>query len=437
MTVGAAVGAFAGVVLLLLAAESATSVSTRMKIHWRATVATLPANAGTLGVSLHEISCASPGNCTAVGTYYDNADHQQGLLLTEKAGHWARGVEAPLPADATPEPDVHLDSVSCASAGNCSAVGEYMKSNDGPVGLLLTEIAGHWAPAVEGEPAFSVSCSSPGNCTAVGGGGGLLIAQRAGKWRKAVKAPLPADARTDQEVFLSSVSCAADGSCSAVGSYNIVSDLNIESAEGVLLTKKRGTWRAVRAVLPPDGPVLLTSVSCASGGNCAAVGWYDVNIELAGSTETVLLTEKAGTWQRGFKPPFGVNGPSCPSPGNCVAVSRGRFGHVRLLTEKTGKWRRGVAVVLPSRFHQTFTSGISCSSAGNCAVTGSYSDDNGHRHDFLLTEIAGHWARGVKALPVYSELSSVSCPSPGRCGAAGAVGGASPYGILLDSSITG
>ena len=39
------------------------------------------------------------------------------------------GVEAPLPANAGKNPDAYVSSVSCASAGNCTAVGSYTDSS--------------------------------------------------------------------------------------------------------------------------------------------------------------------------------------------------------------------------------------------------------------------------------------------------------------------
>ena len=45
--------------------------------------ATLPANAGpNQGVTLSSLSCASAGNCTAIGTYYDSSGNEQGLLIS-------------------------------------------------------------------------------------------------------------------------------------------------------------------------------------------------------------------------------------------------------------------------------------------------------------------------------------------------------------------
>src|SRR5207248_10901914 len=103
--------------------------------------ATLPANAGSIpAVVLSSVSCAAAGNCSAVGYYNDSSGHRQGLLLTETAGTWATGVEATLPANAGSIPAVALGSVSCAAAGNCSAVGDYTDSAGHLQGVLLDDV---------------------------------------------------------------------------------------------------------------------------------------------------------------------------------------------------------------------------------------------------------------------------------------------------------
>jgi hypothetical protein len=84
------------------------------------------------------VSCGSAGNCAAVGSYVDSSGNVQGLLLTGTSGTWAAGVEASLPANADKDPKANLNSVSCASAGNCTAVGEYDDSSGHEQGLLLS-----------------------------------------------------------------------------------------------------------------------------------------------------------------------------------------------------------------------------------------------------------------------------------------------------------
>jgi hypothetical protein len=447
-----AVGAFAGVFLLLFAAGSATSAlsTAHAKPRWRATVAKFPPNPVTgTNLAITAISCASPGNCSAVGALNGNAS--AGLLLTEKAGHWAAGVKAVLPANAAPDQEVDLNSISCASAGNCTAVGAYSDSGCcGDLGLLLTETAGHWAPGIESDPSFtpltSVSCASAGNCTAVGGG--LLFIQKAGHWAKGAEPPLPSDAAPGN-VVLSSVSCSSARSCSAVGTYNWVGGgRDAEAGTGLLLTEARGKWRAVKAVMPSDGPgegVILTSISCASAGNCGAIGLYNINIDGDNAGEGVLLTEKAGKWEPGVRaiPPkdaensdywagwVGLAGVSCSAPGDCVAAgdyytAAGR--HMTLLTEVAGKWRRGFEPAQPPRGD---VGGVSCVSPGNCTVTASYYG-RGPGRAFLFTETGGKWARGVKAPRPANGVFPVSCASPGNCGAVG--GDARGDVVLLDGA---
>ena len=104
-------GALLGVVSLacggaLLA--SAAEPSEALAASWSTGVeASLPAGAGSSpDVEITSVSCASAGECSAVGNYTDGSDHQQGLLLSESGGTWSAGVEATLPAGAGSEPGV-------------------------------------------------------------------------------------------------------------------------------------------------------------------------------------------------------------------------------------------------------------------------------------------------------------------------------------------
>src|SRR5437764_13070525 len=114
--------ALLGVVALVFAALLALTAqsSEAFAASWATGVeASLPANAGSIpDVALNSVSCAAAGNCSAVGKYVDSSSNVQGLLLTETAGTWATGIEASLPANAASNPVVFLGSVSCASAGN-------------------------------------------------------------------------------------------------------------------------------------------------------------------------------------------------------------------------------------------------------------------------------------------------------------------------------
>jgi hypothetical protein len=380
--------------------------------------APLPANASSQQLTqlpLIAISCASAGNCTAVGSYVENAaTGLHGLLLTETAGTWATGVEATLPADAvTLTPPAGLASVSCASAGNCIATGSYL-TGSGSEGVLLTETAGSWAPGLEvqapGNAAAppeayvnEVSCPSVGNCSATGSYSdsagnreGLLVTEAAGTWSPAVEAMLPANAATTQQVAgVSAPSCPSVGECGTTGEY-IDSSAN---REGMLLTETGGSWSpASEVVLPANSAAtkqqaLIQSPWCPSKGECSAVGSY---IDSSGNTESLLLTETAGTWSPASEAVLPVNAAanqgvladfdslSCPSAGNCGAVGQYLDGSNNqegmLLTEASGTWSPASEAVLPANAattkQQVLIGQPSCPSAGSCSTDGRYTDDS-------------------------------------------------------------
>src|SRR5262249_39599734 len=277
------------------------------------------------------------------GAYIDSSNNQQGLLLTQTSGKWATGVKAPLPAGAAPDPGVALRSVSCASAGNCTAVGNYPDSSGRTQALLLTRTSGHGTAAEPPVPAHadpdagvvsnSVSCGSAGNCTAVGNylgspgrPHGLLLTQTSGHWT-AAKAPLPANAAPDLFVDLLSVSCASAGNCTAVGAYTDSST----NQQGLLLIQTSGHWTAAEAPVPPGAaadPLADPNwVSCGSAGNCPAVGDY---LGSPGHRQGLLLIQTSGSWAAAQAPlPAGAAAArafaflpsvSCASAGNCTAV---------------------------------------------------------------------------------------------------------------------
>ena len=438
---------------------------------WAPTEAPLPTGAGPdPSLEIDSVSCASAGNCAAVGDYRDSSGYHQGLLLTESSGTWT-GTEAPLPAGAGTNPNVVLNSVSCPSAGDCAAVGDYRDSSGNQQGLLLTESSGTWTGAEAPLPAgagtdpyvslSSVSCPSAGDCAAVGSYSdsddsfqGLLLTEASGTWT-ATKAPLPAGA-SGYGASLSSVSCASAGNCVAVGYYSDSS----YNQQGLLLTEALGTWTATEAPLPAGagGNVAsLSSVSCPSAGNCAAVGYY---YDSSHNQQGLLLTEASGTWTAteaplpagaGTDPYVSLSSVSCASAGNCAAVgyytdSSGN-GQGLLLTESSGTWTDPEAP-LPAGAGtdpDVVPNSVSCPSAGDCAAVGYYTDSSGYHQGLLLTESSGTWTATEAPLPAGAgtppdvSLSSVSCASAGNCAAVGWYADSSSYqqGLLVTEAEAG
>ncbi|HXY43325.1 MAG TPA: IPT/TIG domain-containing protein, partial [Acidimicrobiales bacterium] len=71
------------------------------------------------------ISCSSADNCSAGGYYYDASRHDEAFLVNEASGHWGKAEEVPGTAALNAGGQATVDSVSCTSAGNCSAGGAY------------------------------------------------------------------------------------------------------------------------------------------------------------------------------------------------------------------------------------------------------------------------------------------------------------------------
>ena len=383
------------------------------------------------------LSCPSVGNCAAVGEYRDTAGNEQGFLMNETDGTWGTAVEAPLPANVGSRPQVALDRLSCPSAGNCTAVGNFTEpSSKGWQGFLVSEAAGTWSTAAtvpslpanaspnpeEPMPMGGVSCTSVGNCTAVGSytdssgdTEGFIWTETAGVWGTAVEVTPPANAASNPGVELESLSCPSAGNCTAVGEYRGSSG----PSPGLILTETSGTWSiGVQAMMPAGARSSnLAQVQCASAGNCTAFGTAENPEERYG----VFLTETAGVWGAGVRRPLPAGaGPqlviegslSCPAAGDCSYVGSWKpnefVSRALLTTENHGTWGPGINGVLPANATGdpgAFLSSVSCTAPGNCTAVGSYNSYNGG-------SVVEREAMVFTAAPVTASLS-VSGPLGG------------------------
>jgi hypothetical protein len=217
--------------------------------NWSPTEGDISALAGASGgieakhadLSATSVSCGDPGDCSVIGGYQDGTSdfHFRGFVLTESGGVWgaAQPVVLPVNADtsATFEPYTNLYSISCGSAGDCSAVGTYRATSAGNVE-------------------------------------GLQLLQTNGTWTAATEAALPSSGATaaaaDPDVYLPSVSCGATGICLAFGDYSLLSGGNA----GLVLSDNGGSW-TVSAVQPTGltdashSPAYLQLGDWSSGGD--------------------------------------------------------------------------------------------------------------------------------------------------------------------------
>lgn len=386
----------------------------------------VPVVAGTGGTTLRSLDCPAAGKCAAVG----EAGLQHVVEVSENGRQWKAG-EIVLPSDAAPVnppsgPSPSLTSVSCASAGNCVAVGGYRAANRTTRPLLVSESGGTWGAG--SEPQLPANADTSPDPDQPGAGGGLSF-----------------------------VSCPAAGECTAVGSYT-----NTDFGHSYypwVVTESGGTWSAgMDALLPANAAALgdlevgpspffgFTGLSCPSAGNCTAIGGYE---DKNGGEQGLILTEHDGVWSRGVEAPLPpqavpnsepneVNSPlvslSCSAPDDCAAVgwyvvhSSGTT-HGMLLRERSGKWTAS-ALALPAKAkapNGVYMTSVSCPSRGNCLAAGDYFD-HGKTYALIVREAAGTWGRAVKAAvpngaavsdKSHTNLNSVSCASAGACTAGG------------------
>jgi hypothetical protein len=139
--------------------------------------------------TINPLSCASAGNCSAGGDYRDSSGLGQAFVVSEVNGTWHTAIEVPGTAALNQGDFAEIASVSCASAGNCSAGGTYADSSRQTQALVVSQVNGTWHTAIEvpgiaalnqgGDAGIaSVSCASAGECSAGGttaGGDGAFV----------------------------------------------------------------------------------------------------------------------------------------------------------------------------------------------------------------------------------------------------------------------
>jgi len=379
------------------------------------------------------VSCAGAGNCAAGGSYsVGSLDSGQAFLVSEKNGIWGTAIKVPGMAVLNTGGNAEVLSVSCSGAGSCAAGGFYWDSSDLGQAFVVSEKNGVWGAAIEvpdlaaldtdgGALVYSVSCASAGNCAAGGqyqdssnNTHAFVVNEKNGVWGTAVK--LAGTAAVGG--WVNSVSCASAGNCAAGGT-------------GFVADEKNGVWGTAKAAV---GDVF--SVSCASAGNCAAGGLY----ERGSREQAFVVSEKSGVWGTAVKflgmalvstpGPPGVLSVSCASAGDCAAggfyVDGSRHIQAFVVSEKNGVW--GQAIKVPGTVNtggQAEVLSVSCASTGNCAAGGKYYASN-HEQAFVVGEKYGVWGTAIKvpgtaALNTGGEAftDSVSCASTGKCVAGG------------------
>jgi uncharacterized protein YunC (DUF1805 family) len=402
------------------------------------------------------VSCASAGNCSAGGYYTDGSRREQVFVVSRVSGTWRTAVQVPGSATLNKGGNAQVRSVSCGSAGNCSAGGFYTDSSGHTQAFVVSQVNGIWRTAIRvpgtatlnqtgNAEVDSVSCGSAGNCSAGGyykDGSwhyqAFVVSQVNGTWRTAIQVPGTAALNQQGWAWVGEVSCASAGNCSAGGQYEDSS----WSGQAFVVSQVNGTWRTARQVPGTatlnHGGAWIVSVSCGSAGNCSAGGSYH---DSSGRRQVFVVSQVNGTWRTARQVPgtatlnsgggADIYSVSCSSAGNCSAGGTywDGSGHAFVVSQVSGTWRTAIEVpgtATLSRGNGAVLASLSCAAAGNCSAGGWYQDGSGHTQAFVVSQVNGTWRTAIRA-PGTATLNaggaawtvSVSCASAGNCSAGG------------------
>ena len=381
---------------------------------------------------------------------------------------WGSAIEVPGTAALNVGDHADVLSVSCASAGNCSAGGYYADgSNFGTQAFVVSEQGGVWGTAIEvpGTAQFgrnaevaAVSCAAPGDCAAGGGPAeadygslspAFVVDEANGSWGTATAVRGLAHLNAGDGATVTSVSCGSPGNCAAAGYYAAGSDRYGDPWDfrAFVVSEKNGNWGTARRVATAPGfsvrghtrVAYSVPVSCVGVGHCVAGG-------SAPNRQAFIVVARNGAWDPATKVPgmvaltgrsgqSGVKTVSCTSPGDCAAggwYTRGTQPgreYAFVVAERNGKWGNAIRLrgipAAPSEYGAGVWS-LSCASAGNCAGGGLYANSTYTSQAFVVAEHNGVWG-AAEEVPGTATLNtggnawvaSVSCASAGNCAASG------------------
>ncbi len=356
------------------------------------------------------------------------------------AAGW-KGSQAPRPGFA-PDPQAFMEDLSCISAGNCWAAGNYAAPDGLAPSVFYHLSGGKWTDTTAPVPTgavikgpveiYNLTCTKHGRCVAVGDyydrlasdssdgdSQALIETEQNGVW-KAITAPLPGNADKHPQAALFSVSCPKISACVAVGTYgshgNQVPMIEERSGSG---------WKVFEAPLPngalAGNDSFLDSIACTSPGVCTAAGDYAGPSNLGG----LIVQDNHGVWTATG---VTVNGDlnfdavACPAASHCLTVGeeyKNSGATVPFAAVQSGtKWTQVVLPlptgVKPNNFTDMLFAGLSCSSAHQCVAAGNYLNNNGNPFPLIVLDTSGIWTDPAVTAPNGAALktgylSAVSC----------------------------
>ena len=349
------------------------------------------------------------------------------------------GMAAAAPASATAStPFAFLAGVACTSSTACIAVGGRAGHDQRDTIFNLSWNGQRWTPQVpvdanhtQPNDLNSIACASATECFAVGSVGNFNFADHRlliEAWNDTVwSIQAFGNPKDTLNTFLESVSCGGPTLCFATGEKND----NTGMQPGVVLEKWNGTAWSVQPALPEPSGALgigMHGVSCVSSTDCTGVG-ESYTPRFAQST----LAEHWNGQQWSIEPtpplasgdqPF-LNAASC-SGATCMATG---LDFTNNGVPPLAEWFNGTSwsvthLATPAGATNLVVNGVDCTSATNCYAVGG-STNASSVASTLIEQWNGHaWAVVPSPNPASGTpvLNGVSCTSGTSCMAVGRTG---------------
>jgi hypothetical protein len=300
--------------------------------------------------TLNGVWCTSSTNCLAVGDYKDKTTTAALNQAQKWNGTSWSVVSIPSPGGNAANDSSGLASIACTSSSNCWAVGPSLTAGDGVLTMAMRWNGTSWSQVTTPNPQgvvagdintlTDVTCTSATNCWAFGEYGNsthgvntfssLALRWNGTTWSK-VTTPNPGGSGTGISNVLLGGHCVSSTDCWAVGGYN--------NSNGALLTFAvhwNGSAWTKFSTPNPGGTALnddnaLGRVTCTSTTNCFAVGGDGNTTTNPNTTTSLNLVERwnGTTWSQVATPnPSGtatnsfqnLQGVYCNSATDCWTV---------------------------------------------------------------------------------------------------------------------
>jgi hypothetical protein len=380
---------------------------------------------------LSAVTCTSPSNCWAVGSYSSGNAYQ---TLIE---HWDGISWAIVTSPNVGTQFNFLYSVTCASTSDCWAVGYYV------AGIANQTLIEHWdgtswtLVSLPNSPPLSslsgVTCVSASNCWAVGSGSDarayqtLILHWDGTSWAMVTS---PNTSATLNNIP-TGVTCTSASNCWVVGFHGSVGAWQtlIEHWDG-------SSWTIVSSPNSPTGESSnLYGVTCTSASDCWAVGFYGT-----GSPNQTLIERWDGTaWAVVISPNASATqnnilyGVTCPSASNCWAIGSSNTGSSGVAQTLIERWDGSSWTTVPSpntnASQNNYLNGVTCVSASECWTVGNFTEQT-----LVLKYAANSPPSSVVSRKIHGATATfdVDLPLTGTPGIECRSGGASgDYQILI------